>query len=917
MIGRRITAAFCLALLLATSTTARAQNNLLKNGSFEGSTRYWFNTSRAALEDTGAAFGSHALRVPKGGYVQSGPFLLETGKPVTVSFSVRADREGEMGMTLVPSHREVAQKAGLAWNMSKFRARVGPEWRRASFTFTPTVPQEKPWWPAPVYMLQIGGSKEQPFIIDGVSVAYDAGDKTYVPRREVEVVADARELPGYKSPTANLLKPGQTVNVTGLAYNPSDEGTPRRITLRWQVMSYDGARPVGPAIDKPLTLAANQTAAQTVALKLAANGLQLARVSALDAAGKVIDRSDMPLTVLPYPKKATTPDWGERFGTSLRGPHTAQLAQRIGFRWSRWYPQINWGTVQPDGPDTWKWPDAQIDMLLRHGFAIDLVLWGKPKWAFEGKSHLPKDMPWAADDPRWDDLSTETGWDRFVAAAAKRYAGKPIAWEFQNEPELERYEDERIYRKLAERTAKVLKKADPKAFYLVNSTWPGPTPLYNRYFEQGGARFIDAFSWHNYRPGEAGDAATVRRIRTALNTYGGKNVQIWFNEGWTFINSSTDYPALPITDLSAPEAAHVLVRSIADMTAAGQERFIPFFLGYEEHGHSWWDFYGPGTELWDFAEQPLIAVPAYNVLIHHLGLSQPVGTIRPPGATLHVFEDKRNRRGVLVAWADKDNTALDLPLTGVVAEDIMGNQTPLPAASGKTRLVLRTAGRPVYLFTSAKLPGKTLDERLTPLDTARLPVASAAGVYRLPPEWTGTEAGSTTGNPLTANGGPLWRLDQVWPDDPTKPQNYRALPWGAASWKAREHEHGGQPDARIEAGSAHLAARGAWGGNPGEKLPALVFIAPKAGRYQVRGRLSADVWDGGGPVSLRVLQKDSQAVSELKTYRLQSKQPVDLAPLAVTLEAGQELVFVPRFGRHNVAATFTLKDLQIAASGGK
>ncbi len=44
------------------------------------------------------------------------------------------------------------------------------------------------------------------------------------------------------------------------------------------------------------------------------------------------------------------------------------------------------------------------------------------------------------------------------------------------------------------------------------------------------------------------------------------------------------------------------------------------------------------------------------------------------------------------------------------------------------------------------------------------------------------------------------------------------------------------------------------------------------------------------------------------------KKPVDLAGVAVTLQAGQELVFVPKIGRHHTASTFTLRDLTVTAS---
>ena len=52
-----------------------------------------------------------------------------------------------------------------------------------------------------------------------------------------------------------------------------------------------------------------------------------------------------------------------------------------------------------------------------------------------------------------------------------------------------------------------------------------------------------------------------------------------------------------------------------------------------------------------------------------------------------------------------------------------------------------------------------------------------------------------------------------------------------------------------------MGARAARGGNPGQKLPALVFIAPTAGRYVLSASVRMELWDGkGAATKLRVWQ---------------------------------------------------------------
>jgi len=897
-----------LCLLLAGS--AGAQQNLLRNGSFEGSVRYWFNVHRGMLDANDAACGRTALRVAGDKAVQSGAFPLERGRPVTISMFVRAEKKGHVSLSLFPSHREIAQRAGLVW--SRQGATVLPvttTWRRVSATLRRDVKAGGGWWPNHTFMISL--HSKEPFVLDGVTAAYDDDGKAYRPRRALEVVADAPDLPGFTSPSANLLGRGATVTVRAAVHNPGK--APRSVAVRWQVLDYRGRRTFGRPVERKVTVGPGGTVEQDQAIRLEGVGLMLIRVSALGAGGEVVDRSDLPLTVLPYPKAATKPHPAERFGAGVRGPHNVRLAQRIGFGWTRWYPHVNWGEVQKAGPGKYDWPDEKLADLAAHGITPVLVLYGLPKWA-RGAAALPKDMSWPADDKRWDDLSVETHFDRFVTAAVKRYAGRGYPWEFMNEPELMKLPP-RVYFQFARRTARRVRGADPKAFFMVNSTWAGPTGLYGKFFSWGGAKLIDAFTWHDYSPGTLGDGSRVRRIRHALDEHGGAGVQIWFDEGWSFINSSSDYAAPEMLAISPAESAHHIVRSLTDMAAAGQEKAILFFLGYDGHGKSWWDYCAPGTELWDFAGLPTVGVATWNVLIHHLGLARPVKTILPQGAVLHVFEDKRNGRGVIVAWAETRDVVLPVPLAGVVGEDVMGNASPAVSAGPDGSTVLRLeAGRPIYVYARDGRAGTRLAEALAPLHEKPADAAEAGRVFRPPMAWQGRQKGTTKGNPYVVGGKPLWRLDRTWPADPLVHRNYRRMPWSGTAWQAVEHAHGGQPAATVRRGLVQLVGRGPWVGQPGDKLPALVFIAPRTARYRVDGEVSTSLWYGGGKVKLLVLLRDDNVVAQVRAYELESNKPRKIEGLVVQLEAAQELIFIPGFGRHHVAGTFELKGLSVSVT---
>ncbi len=187
--------------------------------------------------------------------------------------------------------------------------------------------------------------------------------------------------------------------------------------------------------------------------------------------------------------------------------------------------------------------------------------------------------------------------------------------------------------------------------------------------------------------------------------------------------------------------------------------------------------------------------------------------------------------------------------------------------------------------------------------------------YKLPAAWEGKEKGSAAGNPIAADGQPIWRLDRLFPEDAIIAANYAPLIWDGTRWAAPDHTHAGHPSAQVENGKLSFAAMGPWNGGDLNfaKIPVLAFIAPRNGTYKVTGAASAKPWEGGAktfPFALR--KKDTQRAAEIKTIQL----PRDGTPVPfeaeIELSTGHELLFVPMTqGLYNNAANFTLDGLSI------
>lgn len=911
---------FCLliAALLQVDASAAKPENLIRNGNFEGGMLYWHDQKGKEIVE-GGKVGKYAYRMNEG-YSFSAPMMLERDQTYTISLWAKTlEGKGRVNIGMPPMARETAASAKRVFSKEASKStEIGPEWSRVSVSFKSDV---KPtgFWPQPSYGVTVSGSKGSPILVDGVTVVKgNEGTADYIPRAEIEVVADPTNLPGYRGAAGNMYKKGATATLNGYVSNPGSK--PQEIGVRWQLMDYEGVTAHADPVDTKIKLGAGETKVVPVSLPLSANGTVLARLTAFDSNGAKIDSSDMPLTSLPYEKAATKPNYEERFGGSFAGGvECLERMQRIGFGWTRWWANQKWHDYEPK-QGQYEWSNDKFQQAFDLGISCHVVLYGWPEWIMDKNHPLPRDMRWKADDPKWDDLTVMTAWDRYVKAAVENFRGKSVVFQISNEPGHDKWMKDgnnlaAEYVKFNLRTARLIKQTDPKAQVSVNNVYLNPCPENGKLLDSKDLKNFDVWSWHDYRAGRLGDETTMKRMLSMLKGAQGEHLETWFTEGWAFTNTLVDQPPGP-THLTSLESTHAIMNSVAELTACGHDKMVLFHLMYGQHGMSFWDYSGPGVMIYDWYSYPTALVGGWNVLCHHIGLSEQIGFARPPGGNFCVFTDKRNDRGVMIAFADpnaKEDATINLPIAGLTAEDIQGN----PVKWDGKKLTLSKTGRPVVLFTAKGGTGKHLLAALEPMDRKHLGFVSTGEggtkIYKLPDVWEGTTKKSSEGNPAMSSGKPVWRVDHLFPNDAIMPGNYKPMVWGNQRWEAPDHQQGGHPSLELKNGVLRMGTMGPWSGEFNyKKQTALTFIVPDSGQYRIRFTAHSEPWGGTkADAFISVMKRDEQRVGEVKKFALKAdKTRVDV-DIEVDAARGHELVILAEMPNPNGSTNITLTDLTV------
>jgi hypothetical protein len=342
--------------------------------------------------------------------------------------------------------------------------------------------------------------------------------------------------------------------------------------------------------------------------------------------------------------------------------------------------------------------DPRIDPWLRAGISPLFVLdYGNT--AYTGGPMTPPDM--AVPEQR-------AGWERFVTTTVRhlreRHPDADLSFEVWNEwnnfhgsfpatPE--------AYLPLAEVTFTAIRAADPTARVVgpgANAVSIAERDWMTRWFELGGARWVDAISVHPYTHPRAPedcaaslgcieDTLAALREQTAVHpSASGSAAPIWFTEvGW---------PSTGITGVDEGDLAAFLVRMHTLAAASGVERVYTFELTQPNV---------PGERTFGLTHGALTGYEPRPAAAAFLTMQRMLAGMRVVGSTVRdttrevEFVSADGRRHVRVVWQTVDRFAkqsvtVPLPSTGTLVE-AYGASKPVTATHGALTMTARWAPR--------------------------------------------------------------------------------------------------------------------------------------------------------------------------------------------------------------------------------
>ncbi|MBW3635979.1 MAG: family 1 glycosylhydrolase [Armatimonadetes bacterium] len=345
-----------------------------------------------------------------------------------------------------------------------------------------------------------------------------------------------------------------------------------------------------------------------------------------------------------------------------------ELMRKAGFAACRF--DMNWGSIQPNGPDEWRW--AKFDRLIalfEKNNIIPLPVMGySPKWASTGDVNSSDWKDHAFAPPRAE------AYTNFLQEAVKRY-GKTIKyWEIWNEPDLASFwrGTAEQYAQLFNASIKAIKEIDPQA-KVMNGGFsetrrrPDFIPTYIQHSIKP-----DIFAFHTHMQ-FANLNAAADTVDQNLKAGRWSDIPVWNNEaGYSTFRGGGER-----------EQAAVLIKKFAFTAARGYQGYFWYDLRDDgadnnEIEHNW------GLIKNDFT--PKASLVAANTLLDALGGKKFVRRL-DLGKDLYAlqFEDAQNT--VLVAW-NEGSAQSTLPrffqtgVTSAQVRDMMGVTTPLPVGGG-------------------------------------------------------------------------------------------------------------------------------------------------------------------------------------------------------------------------------------------
>jgi hypothetical protein len=296
-------------------------------------------------------------------------------------------------------------------------------------------------------------------------------------------------------------------------------------------------------------------------------------------------------------------------------------------------------------------------------------------------------------------VRTEAGRKAFAAfaeAAAKRYSGKGILWEFWNEPNIKQFwvpqPDVENYGKLVAEAAPLVSKADPSGILLAPATSGIPFDWLENCFKQGLLQWVDALSVHPYRPQPPETVVKdYDRLRKLIEQYApqGKKIPIVSGE-WGYSNINWDKKRL-----SDEQQARYLAR----MFLINLHQKVPVSIWYDwkndgadpnEREHHF------GTVERDL--QPKAAYLAAKSLSSTLAGYAIARQLDSPNEKDFIFRLTKDTHQALALWTTAEDHEVTVPLEAShgTLVNLSGQRKDISWPSGQLKLSI--SGSPQYLL---------------------------------------------------------------------------------------------------------------------------------------------------------------------------------------------------------------------------
>jgi len=339
----------------------------------------------------------------------------------------------------------------------------------------------------------------------------------------------------------------------------------------------------------------------------------------------------------------------------------AQMLRRGGIGWMR--ERLAWSQVQPEESKLdWSRYETVADVLQSQGVREYQIFHDSPAWTHPGEdTRCP------------DDLRTVY---RFTKEAASHFAGRILAWEPWNEPDIS------FFDQLGDRYAGLQKAAylgfkagNPNVPVLTCSLCRGRSDFSDNVFECGLADYADVFNFHTYSPIVA-YADTIKAWTDLARTYGMGSRPIWLTEAGVAIRH-TDQELKPEDERVQAE---FVPRSFAISLAGGVDRHFFFVLPFYPEGAIQF-----GALHRDLSPRPALA--AILTAVRVLGRGRFLGMLPCDVQAAHAYVFDSGAGRVAVAWAG-EATDIRLPVDAdrVTVVDLVGRSRTVEAVAGAARL---------------------------------------------------------------------------------------------------------------------------------------------------------------------------------------------------------------------------------------